>query len=447
MMAAMATPDLTTAPILTTIWRLSLPNMFAMVATALVSVAETVYVGVLGTAPLAGMALVFPLIMLQQMLSAGSMGGGIASAISRALGAGQQARADALVLHAVVISAVLGLFFSALVLIWGRPLISLIGGREAALEEALAYAGVAFAGALAIWLLNAFASSLRGAGDMKTPSLTLLLVALGQIVLGGWLGLGWGPVPRLGMAGIALGQVLAFALGAVHLFRHLRSGRARVRLTFTARLQRENFMDILRVGAVSSLSALQTVLTILLVTRIVAGFGTEALAGYGIGTRLEFLLIPITFAIGVACLPLVGMALGAGRVQRARRVAWTGAGLAAVIVGGIGLLAALWPDLWSRLFTDEAQVIAYARSYFRWVAPAYAFFAFGLCLYFAAQGAGKLLGPVLAGTARLLLVAVGGWLLVQAGAPVWSMFALISAAMLIYGLITALTVYCVRWGD
>lgn len=441
-----ASTDLTSAPILPTIWRLSLPNMLAMLATALVSVAETVYVGVLGTAPLAGMALVFPLIMLQQMLSAGSMGGGIASAISRALGAGQQARADALVLHAVFISAVLGLCFSVLVLLWGRPLIALIGGREAALEEALAYAGVAFAGALAVWLLNALASSLRGAGDMKTPSATLLLVAGGQIVLGGGLGLGWGPLPRLGMAGIALGQVLAFALGAAYLYRHLRSGRARVRLRFSARLQRENFMDILKVGAVSSLSALQTVLTILIVTRIVAGFGTEALAGYGIGARLEFLLIPITFAIGVACLPLVGMALGAGRVQRARRVAWTGAGLAAAIVGGLGLLVALWPDAWSRLFTDEAQVIAHARSYFRWVAPAYGFFALGLCLYFAAQGAGKLLGPVLAGTLRLLLVAVGGWLLVQGGAPVWSMFALIGVAMLLYGLVTALAVYHVRWG-
>lgn len=442
-----ASHNLTTAPILPTIWRLSLPNMFAMVATALVSVAETVYVGRLGTAPLAGMALVFPLIMLQQMLSAGSMGGGIASAISRALGAGQPARADALVLHAVIISAALGLFFSVLVLLGGRPLIALIGGREAALEQALAYASVAFAGAMAIWLLNAFASSLRGAGDMKTPSVTLLLVAAGQILLGGLLGLGWGPVPRLGMAGIALGQVLSFALGAVYLFRHLRSGRARVRLVFTARLRRADFMDILKVGAVSSLSALQTVLTILIVTRIVAGFGTEALAGYGIGARLEFLLIPVTFAIGVACLPLVGMALGGGHVQRARRVAWTGAGLSAAIVGGIGLLVTVCPDAWSGLFTDQAQVIAHARSYFRWVAPVYGFFAFGLCLYFAAQGAGKLLGPVLAGTLRLLLVAVGGWLLVRYGAPVGAMFALISVAMLLYGLVTALAVYHVRWGS
>lgn len=439
--------SLTTAPIFPTIWRLSLPNMLAMVAAALVSVAETAYVGQLGTAPLAGMALVFPLVMLQQMLSAGSMGGGISSAISRALGAGNDGKANALVLHAVLISVALGLCFSGLVLLAGQPLIALIGGHGAALDEAIAYAGVAFGGAMSIWLTNAFASALRGSGNMRTPSLTLLLAALGQILLGGLLGLGWGPVPRLGMAGVALGQVLAASLAAVYLYRYLRSGRARVRLVFGLRLHRSYFYDILKVGGIASISSLQTVLTILIVTRIVAGFGTEALAGYGIGTRLEFLLIPITFAIGVACVPMVGMAMGSGLVKRARQVAWTGAGLSAAIIGSIGIAMAFFPDRWSRLFTSHPQVIDHAQSYFRWVGPAYGFFGLGLCLYFAAQGAGKLTGPVLAGTLRLVLVAVGGWLLVRFGAPVWSMYALISAAMLLYGVVTAAFMYYGRWGD
>lgn len=438
---------LTSGPVLPAIWRLSLPNMLAMVATALVSVAETAYVGQLGTASLAGMALVFPLVMLQQMLSAGSMGGGISSAISRALGAGHHDRANALVLHAVLISAALGLAYSLLMLLGGAALFALLGGRGAALEQALAYAAVAFGGALAIWLTNAFASALRGSGDMKTPSATLLLAALGQIVLGGLLGLGWGPVPRLGMAGVALGQVLAASIAAAYLYRHLRSGRGRVRLVFSAPLHRRDFHDILKVGAIASISSLQTVLTILIVTRIVAGFGTEALAGYGIGTRLEFLLIPVTFAIGVACVPMVGMAIGSGLVARARRVAWTGAGLSAAIIGSIGVVIAYFPDSWSRLFTDHPAVIGHAQSYFLWVGPSYGFFGFGLCLYFASQGAGKLVGPVLAGTLRLLLVAVGGWLLVHYGAPVWAMFALISAAMLLYGVVTALFMYFGRWGD
>jgi Na+-driven multidrug efflux pump len=99
------------------------------------------------------------------------------------------------------------------------------------------------------------------------------------------------------------------------------------------------------------------------------------------------------------------------------------------------------------MFTTNEHVIGYAQSYFLWVGPSYAFFAFGLCLYFASQGAGKLVGPVLAGTLRLVMVAVGGVILVRQGADAATMFALISFAMLCYGLVTALFMYLGRWGD
>jgi putative MATE family efflux protein len=435
------------APIFPTIWRLSLPNMIAMVATALVSIAETAYIGQLGTVQLAGIALVFPMIMLQQMLSAGSMGGGISSAISRAIGAGDAHKANALVWHATLISLGLGLLFSALFLIWGRDIFALVGGTAEALEQAVIYANVAFTGAISIWLTNAFASAIRGSGNMKTPSVTLMWVAAGQVILGGVLGLGWGPIPRLGIGGVAAGQVIAFSLGAVSLYRYLRSDQSRVRLQFSSALNPRFFKDILKVGAVASISSLQTVLTILILTKIVSGFGAEALAGYGIGTRLEFLLIPITFAIGVACVPMVGMALGAGQVTRARHVAWMGAGLSAVIVGVIGAIVTVFPNAWSSLFTTNTTVLANANSYFAWAGPCYGFFGFGLCLYFASQGAGKLMGPVLAGTLRLVLVTVGGFMLVAQGAPVQDMFALIGLAMLAYGVATGLGVYLVSWKE
>src|SRR5262249_8673706 len=157
---------------------------------------------------------------------------------------------------------------------------------------------------------------------------------------GGSLGLGLGPFPRLGMTGIALGQTIAFGIGAVFLFAFLLAGKARVRLTFDwAGLNREMFADILKVGAIACLSPVQTVATVLILPSLVSHFGPEALAGYGIGARLEFLLIPITFAIGVACVPLVGMAIGAGDVPRARRVAWTGGALSAAALGSLGLVS------------------------------------------------------------------------------------------------------------
>jgi Na+-driven multidrug efflux pump len=120
------------------------------------------------------------------------------------------------------------------------------------LGEALVYTNIALAGAILTWLLNTFASVLRGTGNMRVPSLTLLAASGLQIVLGGGLGLGIGPIPRFGLAGVATGLVVAYALAALFLFWFLRSGRARLRLKFGAALQREMFFDILKVGAVSS---------------------------------------------------------------------------------------------------------------------------------------------------------------------------------------------------
>jgi Na+-driven multidrug efflux pump len=187
------------------------------------------------------------------------------------------------------------------------------------------------------------------------------------------------------------------------------------------------------------------VATIVVVTRLMSSFGPEALAAYGIGTRLEFLLVPITFAFGVACLPMVGMALGANLVQRAKQVAWSGALLSSALVGCIGLFVYLWPNVWTAIFSSNPDVLSYTAIYFKWVGPCYAFFSLGLCLYFASQGAGKLLGPVLAGTFRLCVVAVGGVWLTQNQGIATEMFALIAAGMVSYGLLTALAVYKVSW--
>ena len=443
---ALKANPLLTAPILQTLARLSVPNVIAMLATALVAIAETAYVGQLGTSALAGLALVFPMVMLQQMMSAGAMGGGVSSSISRALGAGDETRAATLAVHALVIGGIAGLTFCVLFQIFGEQIYFLLGGRGDVIAQALAYSDVVFIGAIGVWLTNTLASIIRGGGDMKVPSITLLLVASSQFILAGIFGLGLGAIPGLGMSGIALGLVIAYSSGAAFLFWYLLSGRGRVTLTLRGiHLKSEMFRDILKVGAISCISPLQTVLTVLILTRLVSEFGVEALAGYGIGARLEFLLVPIAFAVGVACVPMVGMAIGARNVTRARHVAWSGGLAAAFVVGLVGLFVALFPDYWTGLFTDAPQVLASARLYFAWVGPFYALFGLGLCLYFSSQGAGKVLGPVLAGTLRLLIVGIGGWMLASMNAPEWTVFALIGVAMAVYGAITALSVYVTRW--
>jgi putative MATE family efflux protein len=439
--------SLVTSPILPTLLRLTLPNMVAMVGSTLVAVAETSYIGRLGTEPLAGIALVFPFAMLTQMMSAGAMGGGVSSAISRALGAGDRERAGVLAVHAAVIGACAGLFFTAMMLLFGRHFFRLLGGGGGVLEQACDYSQVLFSGAIAIWLVNTLASVLRGTGDMRVPSITLVCVALVQIIVGGTLGLGLAGFPQFGMRGVAAGQLTAFALGAIFLSWYLISGRSRLAFeASTFRVRRDMFVDILKVGAVACLSPLQSVMTILIFTKILAGFGTEMLAGYGIGARLEFLLIPISFAIGVASVPMVGMAIGAGLVARARQVAWTAAALSGLTVGLVGLIVAVKPALWISLFTRDPGVTSAASSYFAWAGPAFIFFGIGTCLYFASQGAAKVGGPVLASTIRLLTVAIGGWWLASINAPAWTLFALVGGSMTVFGLSTAASVGLSRWG-
>ncbi|MGE3064186.1 MAG: MATE family efflux transporter [Hyphomicrobiaceae bacterium] len=437
---------LLSSAILPTLVRLSWPNIVALSATSLVAIAETSYIGILGTEPLAAMAFVFPMIMMTQMMSSGAMGGGVSSAISRALGAGDDVRARALAMHALMIGIAGGLLFTVVFLSLGPALYRLLGGRDGVLQQALLYSNTFFTGVIVIWLLNTLASIVRGTGNMKVPSLTYVGIAAAQIAVGGALSLGLGPVPRFGIAGVAFGQLAAFGLGALFLF-WLLTSRSRLRIGFDGvRFKWEMFRDILKVGALACLSALLSVVTILTLARFVARFGTDALAGYGIGARLEFLLVPVAFGVGVACVPMVGMAIGAGDIARARRVAWTGSALSAGVILILTVIITIFPDLWVALFTDSRGVRASTYAYLKLAAPGFPFFGLGLCLYFASQGSGDVRGPVLAAVLRFLVVVSGAVVLGQLGTPVEALFALVGLAMVVYGATAATTVHRAKWG-
>jgi putative MATE family efflux protein len=427
-----------------TLARLAAPGIVLALFQTAVSVGDTYFVGQLGTEALAGLALVFPMLMLLQMTSAGAMGGGVSSAVARALGAGNRDAARKLVAHALIIALGGGLTFSALLLGFGRGLYGLLGGRGAPLEQALAYSQVVFAGAVLVWISNTLASLLRGSGNTLAPALAFVGTALVQVPLSGALTLGWGPFPRLGIAGAATGYVVAFGLAslamAVLVWRSaLRPQRAHLRLE--GRL----FREILRVGAISSLSALQTVLTAVILTGFVARFGTAALAGYGVGVRLELLQVPIVFAIAQALVVMVGTNIGAGQGARAKTIAWTGTAAAALVCLVIGWSVALYPSLWIRIFSDDPEVIEIGSTYMRIVAPFYPLFGAGLALYFASQGAGQMLLPMLANTARLVLVAAGGALVMHLGAPLWALFVVIALGLSVVGGLTGLVVFKARW--
>ena len=432
-------------PILPTLLWLAWPNVIALSAGTCVVIAETSYIGRLGVESLAAMALVFPLVMLTMTMSGGAMGGGVASAIARALGAGDKERASVLAAHAMLIGICFGLTFVLGMLIFGPSLLELLGGRGKVLANAVGYAQIFFGGAVLPWLMNAMTGILRGTGNMKLPSLMMLSSAVCQIVLGGTLGLG--PVPQFGMRGVAAGSLIAYSISIAVMGWYLFSGRARVVPKIRGlRIQRAMFLDILKVGAVSCFSPLQSVLTISIFTHMLAQFGTEILAGYGIGARLEFMLTSVAFAVGIASVPMIGMAIGGGNVARARRVAWTAGSLSFLAVGGIAVIIAIFPDLWVDIFTRNEGVLLASRQYLSTAAPWYGFIGLGSALYFSSQGAAKMQGPVLAQTARLLFIALGGTWLTAQGATAQGFFVLAAASMVLLGTASGVGVLLTRWG-
>jgi putative MATE family efflux protein len=432
-------------PILSTLVALAVPNTAMTALQAAVSIVDAYVVASLGAEALAGVTLVYPLVMLTQMMSAGGMGGGVASAVARALGADRRADADALVTHATVLAAAFAAVFTAGVVSGGAALYGFLGGRDGTLASALAYSNAYFLGVVAVWLANTLANLVRGTGNMALPAALIIGGAALQIVLSAGLVHGLGPLPALGVAGAGWAAVIAFGAIAVLLATHLASGRALVRFRATP-LQWRLFREILRVGLPGAATNLMANATVLLLTGLVGRFGTAALAGYGIGSRLEYLQIPIVFGMGAPLVAMVGTNVGAGRQERAERIAWTGAAIAGAVTGAIGLAAAAVPSAWTGLFTSDPAVAGVAATYLRIVGPAYTLFGVGLALYFASQGAGRLRWPVIASVVRLVLAIGGGWAaLALLGGGLSSVFVAMAAALVAYGGLTAWAVRVGAW--
>jgi len=403
-----ATSPLLTAPISPTIIRLAAPNMVAMLVTMATLMAEAWYVGQLGTEALAGLALGFPMMMLVMMLSAGSFGGTITGAVARLLGAGDREGAEVLAIHAVLMMLLLAGLCSAIFLVGGREIYSLLGGRGHVLEQALAYSNVLFAGCVSLWLTNALAAIVRATGHMSVAAKCLLAGSLLQVVAADGLVFGLGPLPSMGIAGAAAGIVVGNAFAALLLLNFLVNRCVELRLRISGlRLKVEPILKLLKLGSLASVNPISTTANVMVITGFVANLGIDVLAGYGIGARLELLLVPMIFGFGSAATAMVGVHFGANAIERGHMAGWAAATYSAVLCGLVGGAVALFPGLWANLFTQVETVRIACYTYLQIVGPFYAFYGVSLCLYFASQGAGRVLWPVIASVLRVIVIVLG----------------------------------------
>jgi putative MATE family efflux protein len=430
-----------TGAIVPTLMRLALPTITVLIAQTMVGIAETYYVGRLGTDALVGTSVVFPIWMLMTMTSAGGIGGGVASAVARAIGAGRMQDADDLVLHAIALAITFGLAFTLGTRVFGLALYHGLGAQAEPLAKALSYSNWLFVGSVPIWIVNLCSAALRGAGNVKTPAIITLVGALVLIPLSPLFIFGLGPIPGHGIAGAGIAVTTYYTVASFVLLRYLAGGKGVLTLRLRA-LRWRLFRDILRVGTISALNGVQLNLTVILVTGAMGRFGAAALAGYGMGSRLDYLLIPILFGLGSAVLTMVGNSVGAGDILRAKRIALAGTLIAAGFTEAVGLIVGLYPAVWVGLFTRETAVLQAGGTYLHAVAPFYAAVGTTFILGFASQGAARPLLPFLAGTVRLLIAAGIGTIAVHDwGADMFGLSVIVACASLASAIICGLAAW------
>ena len=436
--------DILHGPLLKPLVRLAIPTVLVLLMNTLLSIAETYFVSSLGVSAIAAASLVVPVIMLMIMVANGGIGGGVSSAIARARGAGRMEDAQSLVWHAIVIGVICGTFFMVAVLSCGPRLYRAMGATGATLSQATLYSNILFSGAIIYWLLMLMQAALRGAGNVKKPA-RIMMVSVGTaLVLSPALIMGWFHLPKMGIAGAGVAQVACNVGALICLLTYMRSPASNLRLRAYP-LHAAQFRAILVIGLPSTLNAVMANLSLIALTGAAGIASAAGIAGYGIAARLELLLIPMMFGFGTAVLTLVGTNLGAGNVKRARTAALINTCFIGTIVEIVGLTAALMPAHWIGIFSRDPAVIEIGSHYLRVVGPVYGFIAVTTALYFAGQGARRIIWPIVGGAIRCLSA-----VLAAISVSVWHVnlltaFDFVAVGALLSGVVSLMGFWLVRW--
>ena len=362
---------LTVGPVGRHLLTLTVPMIVGLIAMISYGIADTYFVGQLGTLPLAAMSFTFPINFVATGLSLG-IGTGTASVLARLMGSGDRSQVQRITTHAVLLAALLGLAFLLIGLATIDPLFRLLGADDQTMPLIHEYMEIYYLGGVFLVLPMVGNSAIRATGDAKVPGIIMGLAALFNIILDPILIFGLFGFPRLELRGAAIATVLANGgtFVAAFLILYVRERLVRVRY-LSAKGLIDSWRRVLHVGVPAIATNMVTPMTAAIITALIAAYGPAAVAGFGVAVRVESLALIVIFALGAAIAPFVGQNFGAGELLRVRR----SINLAAFFCLAYGLLISLVMWIVGRpiaaLFDDNALVVDTAGAYFMIVAWTY----------------------------------------------------------------------------
>lgn len=385
---------LTEGSILKNIWVIAWPLTLSHLLLATYHVVDIYFVAKLGAAAIAIVVMGGTISNIIWMIMAG-LGTSIRATISRFVGAKEEKAAADVAIQSILLSLMLGVLIGFIGSVFARPILVLLGAEPEVLELGVAYIRIIAIGeGLSTLLMNTCKSILEGAGDAKTPMRILIFSNIVNMALLPILIYGWGPIPRLGVYGAAWATIIAESWGALLFLRFLRSTTIGPEIFHRLRADWSMIWRLLRIAFPRSLQRGLEVLAAVILIRIVAEFGTAAVAAYGIGFRLDLAFKSPGWGLGTAADTLVGQSLGAQKPSRAEKSAWVVAGLYVMLNAVAGLLFILVPERVMAFFTVDPEVIQLGVPYLQLMYWGFLFMAVGMIFERALGGSGDTVSPL-----------------------------------------------------
>ncbi len=387
-------PELTEGSIVKNVWYLTLPMMVGILLHNTFNIVDMIFVGRLGPAAIAAVSINGILLGVIWTLIMGISVGTVAM-VARSVGARRFEEADNIAMQSLFM-AILGSIPIAVVgFFLAEPILKILGARTEVLSPGISYLRIISLGSITMFLPFITSSALRGAGDAYTPMkilgfATILNIALDPVFIFGLFGF-----PRWGVAGSALATVLSRAVGALILLYILFRGHSVVHLGLEkARLNLEMMWRIAKIGIFGSLQMVMLNISNLVLMRIVAIYGTFAIAAYGIGMRVVFIVIMPGFGLAQSAATLVGQNLGAEKPARAEKSAWIAAGFYEIIMVGSAVFLIICARNIVSVFNLNPEIVKIGSSYIRFISLTFFFMALSIVLSRAMNGAGDTLSPM-----------------------------------------------------
>jgi putative MATE family efflux protein len=380
--------------------RLAAPTTLVMAVSAVSNVVYTYFVSRLGVEAIGAVSLVFPVSLLAITAMGGGIGAGATSAIARAIGAGARDEAATLGGQALALAVALGLGFGVIAWLGVPTLFAVMGASGAVHDGATVFARVLFGGVAITYFGMMLDSLMRAEGNVRIPATwatTSLLMQMAVTPLF-MFRFGWG------LVGGALAMLTCQALAIMPRLAWVFGGRGMVVPAFRLTHGLAPMREIVRVGIPAALSTSINNVGLMVLTGVVARLGAADLAAYGLGTRLDFVLMSFGYGVGAGVLTLVGLATGASRHDRVRAFVGRGVAIATVLLSVPGLIVWWRPALWLGMFTDDAGIHAVGTAYFRTIGPTYPLLGVSMVIAFAFQGLGRATLPLVVMIARVAAV-------------------------------------------